>query len=234
MDLFAYLRTNWNYPNRCGDLDQMLTYIIHKLRRQVTLAVRGPQSIFFYNGTVFIAWYHEALLVIWNQQVHSFHQLTTISVSHRMYSRHPQIAARAPFVARGGVLSGARANSKKIKIKIKKIKNKKKNQENHPILVWFCSIGNVFKVPLQSLELQRWVKKPFWNVQHFNCCKPLSLIFLTIVKCNIWMLKWWKTVSKHAQRPILFHLKTAKTQELPGAPPPGPPPGASPWTPPGP
>ena len=66
----------------------------------------------------------------------------------------------------------------------------------------------------------------------FNCCERLSLIFLTIVKCNILMLKYLKTVSKHAQRPILFHLKTSKTQELPGAPPPGPPPGASPWTPP--
>ena len=48
------------------------------------------------------------------------------------------------------------------------------------------SIANVFKVPLQSLELQRWVKKPF---EMFNCCEPLSLIFLTIMKCNIWMLK---------------------------------------------
>ena len=76
---------------------------------------------------------------------------------------HPQIAVRAPLVARGGVLSGAQANSKK-----KKKKNtikKKKKHENHPILAWFHSIGNVFKVPLQSLELQRWVKKPFWNVQ---------------------------------------------------------------------
>ena len=32
-------------PN-CGDLDQMLTCIIHKPRWQVTLVVRGPQSIF--------------------------------------------------------------------------------------------------------------------------------------------------------------------------------------------
>ena len=40
------LRTNWNYPNRCGYLDQMLTYIIHKPRRQATLADRGPRSIF--------------------------------------------------------------------------------------------------------------------------------------------------------------------------------------------
>ena len=37
--------TNWNYPNRCGDLDQMLTYIIHKPGRQATVADRGPQSI---------------------------------------------------------------------------------------------------------------------------------------------------------------------------------------------
>ena len=48
--------------------------------------------------------------------------------------------------------------------------NKKKNpppKKNHSILAWFRSItiGNVFKVPLQSLELQKWVKKPFWNVQ---------------------------------------------------------------------
>ena len=41
------LRTNWNYPNRCGDLDQMLTYIIHKPQRHATLAFRGPQSIFY-------------------------------------------------------------------------------------------------------------------------------------------------------------------------------------------
>ena len=36
------------YTNRCGDLDQMLTYIIRKRRRQATLAVRGSQSFFFF------------------------------------------------------------------------------------------------------------------------------------------------------------------------------------------
>ena len=48
LDLFAYLRTIWNDPIRCGNLDQMLTYIIHKLRWQATLAVRGPRSIFYF------------------------------------------------------------------------------------------------------------------------------------------------------------------------------------------
>ena len=60
-------------------------------------------------------------------------------------------------MARGGVLSGARANSKKnekIKKKIK-LKKNQENKENHSILAWFNSIGNVFKVPRQSLELQR-------------------------------------------------------------------------------
>ena len=43
MDLFAYLRTNWNsLTGAHGDLDQMLTYIIHKLQRQATLVVWGP------------------------------------------------------------------------------------------------------------------------------------------------------------------------------------------------
>ena len=75
---------------------------------------------------------------------------------------------------------------KKSKKKKRKRKKKKKIKNNHLILAWFRSIGNVFKVPLQSLELQRWVKKPFWNVQ---LLWTLSLIFLTIVQCNILMLK---------------------------------------------
>ena len=55
---------------------------------------------------------------------------------------------RAPLVARGGVLSGAQANLKKNFF------------FKYNIQAWFRSIGNVFKVSLQS-ELQRWVKKPF-------------------------------------------------------------------------
>ena len=77
MDVYVYLKTNWTYSNRCGDLDQMLTYIIHIPRRQETLAVRGPRSVLI-------------------EEVHTYIPVANIGVSSIPYRKSREGAATTP------------------------------------------------------------------------------------------------------------------------------------------